>query len=55
MINIFNLGSEMARFKKIITDGAKSVMTDKQILEREIVKFKNSSKRKLMLDGEMYY
>ncbi|WP_438349923.1 phage portal protein [Paenibacillus sp. FA6] len=55
MINLLNLGSKMARIKKIITDGAKSAMTDKQILEREIVKFKNSPKRKHMIEGEMYY
>lgn len=30
-------------------------MTDKQFLEREIAKFKNSPKRKLMIEGERYY
>lgn len=45
----------MKRIKKIITDGAKSAMSDKRFLEREIAKFKKSQKRKDMIVGENYY
>ncbi len=40
---------------KIIQAGSKEAMTNKQFLEREINKFKTSTKRKLMFTGENYY
>ena len=51
--NIFNRETE--RMNKIIELNAKEAMTNKQFLEREINKFKNSTKRKLMIVGEKYY
>ena len=55
MFSFLNFGSETRRINKIIAEGAKTRMTDKQFLEREIAKFKNSPKRKLMIEGERYY
>ena len=55
MFGFLNFGSETRRINKIIAEGAKTRMTDKQFLEREIAKFKNSPKRKLMIEGERYY
>lgn len=52
---MFNFGNEMTLIKNIITEGAKTRMNDKQFLEREIAKFKKSSKRKDMIEGENYY
>jgi SPP1 family phage portal protein len=40
---------------KIIEMNAKEAMTNKQFLEREINKWKTSTKRKLMITGENYY
>ena len=51
--NIFNRETE--RMNKIIELNAKEAMTNKQFLEREIERFKNSTKRKLMITGEKYY
>jgi SPP1 family phage portal protein len=55
MFNIFPFGSETSRLNAIVRQGAATSMTDKQVLEREIAKFKKSFKRKLMIDGERYY
>lgn len=55
MFGFLNFGKETRRINKIIAEGAKTRMTDKQFLEREIAKFKNSPKRKLMIEGERYY
>jgi len=55
LFGFLNFGSETRRINKIIAEGAKTRMTDKQFLEREIAKFKNSPKRKLMIEGERYY
>jgi len=55
LFSFLNFGSETRRINKIIAEGAKTRMTDKQFLEREIAKFKNSPKRKLMIEGERYY
>lgn len=38
-----------------INDGAKKVVSNLSVLEKEIAKFKNSDKRKWMLTGEAYY
>ena len=51
----FNIGSETARINNIITEGAKSRLTDKQFLELEIAKWKRSPNRKNMITGEKYY
>src|SRR5690554_5153957 len=40
---------------KIIEMNAKEALTDLEFLAREINKFKNSTKRKLMITGEKYY
>ena len=42
-------------FKRIIEAGAASSMNFKEFLEMEIIKWKNSPQRQLMLDGERYY
>ena len=42
-------------FKRIIEAGAASSMNFKEFLEMEIIKWKNSKQRQLMLDGERYY
>lgn len=47
--------SETARINNIVIQGAKTRMTDKQFLEREIDKWKKSPKRKAMITGEKYY
>lgn len=52
---MFNIFSEMARINNIIKQGAKTRMTDKEFLELEIAKWKNSPKRKAMITGEKYY
>lgn len=51
----FNMLSETARINNIVIQGAKTRMTDKQFLEREIDKWKKSPKRKAMITGEKYY
>jgi SPP1 family phage portal protein len=47
--------SQMDRINSIIKSGAATRMTEKQFLEKEIQKFKNSDKRKVMIQGESYY
>lgn len=54
MINL-NLGSLTKKINGIVAQGANSRLTDKEFLEREIDKWKKSSKRKLMITGERYY
>ncbi len=51
--NIFN--KETDRVNKLIALGAQNKLTDKELLEREINKWKTSTKRKLMITGEKYY
>jgi SPP1 family phage portal protein len=51
--NIFN--RETKKLNKIIEIHAKEALTDLEFLAREINKFKNSDKRKLMITGEKYY
>lgn len=53
--NVFNLGNVMKKINHIISEGAKTIMTDTQFLEKEIKKFKNSPKRMAMITGEKYY
>ena len=53
--NVFNLGNVMKKINYIISEGAKTIMTDTQFLEKEIKKFKNSPKRIAMITGEKYY
>jgi len=55
MFNFLNFGSETSKINNIISEGAKTRMTDKKFLEREIARFKKSPKRKNMIDGERYY
>jgi len=50
---IFN--QETKKLNKIIEINAKEALTDLEFLAREINKFKNSDKRKLMITGEKYY
>ena len=52
---MLNFESETSRINNIISEGAKTIMTDKRFLEREIAKFKSSQKRITMIKGEMYY
>lgn len=52
---MFFYNSETERINNIITEGAKTKMTDKTFLEREISKFKRSPKRKMMITGSKYY
>ncbi|MCX7715032.1 MAG: phage portal protein [Clostridia bacterium] len=47
--------SETARLNNIITEGAKTRLTDKQFLEYEIAKWKRSPRRKDMIEGAKYY
>lgn len=51
----FELPTETDRINQIVSVNAKTVLTDKQILELEIKRFKTSDARKLMLAGEKYY
>lgn len=51
----FNLGSETEKINKIIAEGAKTRLSDKEFLEKEIAKWKKSPKRKAMIAGEKYY
>lgn len=56
MYDILNIGADfMNMVKNIIHTGSESRMSDEEFLQREIMKFKRSAKRKAMLDGEKYY
>ena len=56
MYNILGLGADfMNMVKNIIKTGSESQISDKEFLQREIIKFKRSTKRQDMLDGERYY
>ena len=55
MFDFLRIGSETLKINNIIKQGAKTAMTDKQFLEREIEKWKKSPKRKAMITGEKYY
>lgn len=55
MFGFLNFGKDTRRIDEIIAEGAKTIMTDTQFLEKEIKKFKNSPKRMLMITGERYY
>lgn len=43
------------QYKKIIEDGAKTVISNKEFLQFEIDKWKNSAKRKEQITGDRYY
>lgn len=45
----------MENIKNIIANGANTSMTDTQVLELEIARWKKSTKRKNMITGEKYY
>ena len=47
--------TDRMRFKKIIENGAKTAISNKQVLEKEIQKWLKSDSRKLMLQGDAYY
>lgn len=47
--------TETDRLNEIVADGAKKIISNLQILENEIKKFKASSKLQWMLTGEQYY
>lgn len=47
--------TDRMRFKKIIESGAKTAISNKNVLEKEIKKWLDSPKRKLMQLGEAYY
>ena len=53
MFNFFN--SETIKLNHTISESAKTVLSDKAIIELEIRQFKTSQRRKEMLDGEKYY
>lgn len=56
MYNLFSWGDALMNgIKNIIAEGAESRMSDKEFLQREILKFKRSPKRRAMFDGEKYY
>lgn len=44
-----------SKFIKIIEEGAASRMSDKEFLEAELNKWRTSSTRRVMLDGDRYY
>lgn len=52
---MLNYNSETVRLNNIVRQGAATMMTDLQFLQREITKFKQSHKRKWMIAGEKYY
>ena len=43
------------KVSNLIMQGAKSRMTDKEFLEREIARWKNSSQRIMQIKGHLYY
>ena len=51
---MLNFGMETRRINEIITRGAKTI-DDVEFLEKEIQKFISSPKRRMMIDGDMYY
>lgn len=55
MWNLLDGGAEMARINTFIEQSAKPALSDISFLGREIAKFKQSQKRKEMIDGERYY
>ena len=52
---MFLFNNETENINRIVTDGAKTVLSDKRIIELEIENFKNSKKRQEMLCGERYF
>lgn len=53
---IFNfLRNETALMNRIILEGAESRLTDKEFFEAEIAEWKNSPRRRDMIQGEEYY
>lgn len=54
-LKLLTFGPTMADANRLVTEGAKNRISDKEYLEKEIVKFLRSPKRKHMIDGERYY
>ena len=52
---MFLFNNETENINRIIKNGADSRVSDKRIIELEIEKFKNSRKRREMLNGEGYF
>lgn len=52
---MLQFGMETRRINDIVTRGAKDKISDIQFLEKELKKFIRSPKRKMMIDGDMYY
>lgn len=52
---LFNLGEGSETINHILRQGAKTALTDKEFIEREIARFKTSRRRKIMMDGERYF
>lgn len=52
---MFDYGSETRRLTKIVEDGAITAASNKEIIEMELLSWKNSKQRKRMLDGCRYY
>jgi len=55
LFGFLEFGKETKRINRIISAGAKTAMPDLEFLAQEIIKFKNSPKRRMMIDGERYY
>lgn len=52
---MFEYNGETKRLVKIIEEGAKTAASNKNIIEIELLKWKNSKKRKRMIEGNNYY
>ena len=52
---MFDYGSETRRLTKIVEDGAITAVSNKEIIEMELLSWKNSKQRKRMIDGCRYY
>jgi len=55
VFEFLDFNSETTQINNIIMTGARTRMTDKQFLEKEIVKWIRSPERKAMIIGERYY
>ncbi len=49
------LDKEIARVEGLLKEGVSERTNDKSFLEREIIRFKSSRRRKMMIDGALYY
>lgn len=49
------LDKEIERVEELLKEGVSERTNDKSFLEREIIRFKSSRRRKMMIDGALYY